>query len=234
MPRVSNMRRISFLAGESNVDLAEALASAQEPKTMKQLMEEADPERIIAIIAAWDRSFKEQEDQIVTLSQQVNGLQEEFTRLEANYQAVDEERASLKGRVIDIQDDKNEWKTQRIQFRNEIVDLKHQLATIEGPGLVHVHDEHCQHPPEPRATREDTPRTTRSGGNRAERSEKMPDPDQFSGDQKTKAEQDTAYSVWKLKVTEKLEVNADRYPTESNRRAYAISRLTGHAGEYAT
>ncbi len=75
----------------------------------------------------------------------------------------------------------------------------------------------------PRSSRESS--TLSGNGNGRHKSTKFPDPPIFTGTS------EPTWESWTTKISDKLDVNADHYPTEKLRIAYVASRLGGDADE---
>ncbi len=67
--------------------------------------------------------------------------------------------------------------------------------------------------------------TLSGNGNGHHKSVKLPDPPIFIGTG------DSTWETWNIKIADKLDANADHYPTEKIRIAYVVSRLGGDADQ---
>jgi len=76
---------------------------------------------------------------------------------------------------------------------------------------------------EARSQRESS--TLSGNGNGHHKSVKLPDPPIFTGTG------DPTWETWNIKIADKLDANADHYPTEKIRIAYVVSRLGGDADQ---
>jgi Retrotransposon gag protein len=96
----------------------------------------------------------------------------------------------------------------------ETVQKKDATIARQNAALLRLLDENH----EDRASRQDTPM-----GETPRKSTKLPDPPIFEG---------KGVAVWLSRMKNKLETNADHYPTEKSRIAYAESRIGGDAAEH--
>jgi len=78
---------------------------------------------------------------------------------------------------------------------------------------------------EARSQRESSTLSGNENGNDHHKSVKLPDPPIFTGTD------DSTWKTWNIKIADKLDVNANHYPTEKIRIAYVVSRLEGDADQ---
>jgi len=78
---------------------------------------------------------------------------------------------------------------------------------------------------EARSQRESSTLSGNGNGNGHHKSVKLPDPPIFTGTG------DPTWETWNIKIADKLDANADHYPTEKIRIAYVVSRLGGDADQ---
>ncbi len=117
---------------------------------------------------------------------------------------------------------------ERLNFRAEQRQADRPMPRQETQPAEHrVNQEEASSTPEvdqrPRSSRESF--TLFNNGNDHHKSVKLPDSPIFIGTD------DSTWETWNIKIADKLDVNANHYPTEKIRIAYVVSRLEGDADQ---
>ncbi|SLM37240.1 hypothetical protein LPUS_06983 [Lasallia pustulata] len=157
----------------------------------------------------------------------------------AHNELIDQLQASAKGVEAlehELQELGNDYKKQTddlLQTQSQLDQARKQIRVLKADNAAKMTRlqafENDIKAPRPLSARQDSPansNNTLSSQSRVNKSLKLPDPPVFTDGK------NLTWEVWETKIWDKLEVNADYYPTALSQIAYVASRVEGDAAEH--
>ncbi|SLM35316.1 hypothetical protein NFIA_101300 [Lasallia pustulata] len=157
----------------------------------------------------------------------------------AHNELIDQLQASAKGVEAlehELQELGNNYEKQTddlLQTQSQLDQARKQIRVLKADNAAKMTRlqafENNTEAPRPLSARQDSPANsidTLSSQSQVNKSSKLPDPPVFTDGK------NLTWEVWETKIWDKLEVNADYYPTALSQIAYVASRVEGDAAEH--
>ncbi len=211
-------RRVSLLPIDASAGAEEATTSWN-IKNKEQLCQWAanQPDQIIDML----NELRSQRDLALQLNEHWILVQDDHKKRAEQLEAAFEKNDELEEKINQLQSERLNSKAEQRQAdrpmpRQETQPAEHRANQKEAPPTPEVDQR-------PRSSRESF--TLSDNGNDHRKSTKFPDSPIFTGTG------ESTWKSWTTKISDKLDANADHYPTEKLRIAYVTSRLGGDADE---
>ena len=211
-------RRVSLLPTDAPAEAEEA-TTPWNIKNKEQLCQWAanQPDQIIDML----NELRSQRDLALQLNEHWILVQDDHKKRAEQLEAAFEKNDELEEKINQLQSERLNSKAEQRQAdrpmpRQETQPAEHRANQEETPPTPEVDQR-------PRSSRESF--TLSGNGNDHRKSTKFPDPPIFTGTG------EPTWESWITKISDKLDANADHYPTEKLRIAYVASRLGGDADE---
>ncbi len=203
-------RRVSLLPIDAPAEAEEA-ATPWNINTEEQLFHWASnqPDEVINML----NELRSQRDLALQLNEHWLLVQEDHKKRAEQLEAAFDKNDELEEKI-------NQLQGERLNFRAE-----QRQADRPMPRQDTQPAEQRANQKEARSQRESSTLSGNGNGNDHHKSVKLPDPLIFT------ETGDPTWETWNIKIADKLDANANHYPTEKIRIAYVISRLEGDADQ---
>ncbi len=173
-----------------------------------------------------------QPDEVLNMLNELRSQRDLALQLNEHWLLVQDDHKKRAEQLEAAFDKNDELEEKNNQLQSELLNVKAEQRQADRPRPRQVTQPAEQRPQEeasPTPEVEQRPRTSRESstlsGNGNHKSTKFPDPPIFTGTG------EPTWESWTTKISDKLDANADHYPTEKLRIAYVASRLGGDADE---
>ncbi len=211
-------RRVSLLPTDAPAGVEEA-TTPWDIKNKEQLCQWVanQPDQIIDML----NELRSQRDLALQLNEHWLLVQDDHKKRAEQLEVAFDKNDELEEKVSQLQGERLNSRAEQRQAdrpmpRQETQPAEHRANQEEAPPTPEVDQR-------PRSSRESF--TLSGNGNGHHKSVKLPDPPIFTGTG------DPTWETWNTKIADKLDANADHYPTEKIRIAYVVSRLGGDADQ---
>ncbi len=211
-------RRVSLLPIDAPAGAEEA-ATAWNINTEEQLFHWASnqPNEVINML----NELRSQRDLALQLNEHWLLIQEDHKKRAEQLEVAFDKNDELEEKIHQLQGERLNFRAEQRQAdrpmpRQETQPAEHRANQEEAPPTPEVDQR-------PRSSRESF--TLSGNGNGHHKSVKLPDSPIFTGTG------DPTWETWNIKIADKLDANANHYPTEKIRIAYVVSRLGGDADQ---